>query len=77
MFLQLVEIRPLRLFEAENRMSVIRDELPNKEIADFRTRNFARQKYRVAARFWAQGMTWQRAREIAEDAFNEVPAAMD
>ena len=51
-------------------MRLEREALPAGQLVDFRRRLNLRAKYRIASRLWAShGFTWQRAMELAEDAF--------
>lgn len=61
-------------FQAPNRMNLRREQLPRGVLHSFNVKHHEREMYRVAARLWAGGhMDWHAAKQLAEDAFKEVP----
>ena len=55
-------------------MDLRREQLPRGVLHSFTTKLHEREMYRVAARLWAGGhMDWPAAKQLAEDAFKEVP----
>ena len=70
-FKDLFFTRPLTP-EAPNRMNLVGQRLPPRQLVDFRARENVRAKYRVAARLWAQHqIPMDAALEIAEKAFEQ------
>lgn len=51
-------------------MNLVRQQLPPRQLADFRARGQLQAKYHVAARLWAQHhIDWDDAMEMADNAF--------
>lgn len=54
-------------------MNLVRQQLPPRQLADFRARGQLQAKYHVAARLWAQhNIAWNEAMEIADSAFGDL-----